>query len=336
MQDIDRSRKNISFEKEKPVLKELKPNLWAEIAKFGVNKNARTEKDIFHEIDKLRLTNKNIKKDIDAYVQTIGLSKNNKNYNYIQFKYDIMTDIINEKIAEDHIKDPQVSYEDLRLKTAQDLQAYGWSNRKASYDLTYQDQLEKRLAQSVRSGMPTSVIKKLLNLGATGCKKVEIISKIQPTPTSTVTITTIALYDSFFKSAVGTINAILNNLIEKEKSGKKISCDFITRQENINYSEKPLYLAHFLVKLDQGKEFLNSALEITKKLLQLGYDPNEKLIYQNGNLIELVKKEMGQQKNHNLKAFIDLLNLAHKIRADFLKEVEKNKKKPKTGLEDLD
>ena len=88
-----------TFGMEQKSFGDLPKDIWAEIAKYGVNKNGKTEKEIFKDLDSLRLTSKTTKEGVDAAIKKTAkeLSKNPEAYSYYDFKADIIDEIIKER-----------------------------------------------------------------------------------------------------------------------------------------------------------------------------------------------------------------------------------------------
>lgn len=90
----------INNEQKKSDLSGLPLNVWQEVSKWLINKNGKTEEEIFKDFESLKATNKNIREASLKYIETIGLSKNKPNYTYAQFKVDLMDQLLNEKTKE--------------------------------------------------------------------------------------------------------------------------------------------------------------------------------------------------------------------------------------------
>ena len=137
-------------------LSNLPKDLWLEIAKYGINKNAQTEKEIFQMVDSLRATSKTTKEAVDNLVKTRSLKKNKPNYNYVDLKNDIMQDILIERAkinvplrADDSLVMPSVNkikqYKAEILNQAIKAEAINWSRYRLTIDPNFQKRLYEKL-----------------------------------------------------------------------------------------------------------------------------------------------------------------------------------------------
>ena len=137
-------------------LSNLPKDIWREIVKHGVNKNAQTEKEIFQMMDSLRATSKTTKAAVDNLVKTRGFKKNNPNYSYVDLKNDAMQDILIERakkvvplrtlgdLAKPN-RDNFKKYKDEILNQAIKAEAINWSRYRLTIDPNFQQKLDQKL-----------------------------------------------------------------------------------------------------------------------------------------------------------------------------------------------
>ena len=159
-------------------LSNLPKDIWREIVKHGVNKNAQTEKEIFQMMDSLRATSKTTKAAVDNLVKTRGFKKNNPNYSYVDLKNDAMQDILIERakkvvplrtlgdLAKPN-RDNFKKYKDEILNKAIKAEAINWSRYRLTIDPKFQEMLNFKLKKiSERYNFNSQELEIILKMGA--------------------------------------------------------------------------------------------------------------------------------------------------------------------------
>lgn len=125
-------------------LSNLPANIWTELASFGINKNAPTEKEIFQNFELIKSLNKKIRNAALEYIKTVGLKLGYKNYTYIQFKIDLMNILV-------HEKSKNIPTIEATINEAINMQAKTWIKYQISKNKNFFEILKKELFEAINA-----------------------------------------------------------------------------------------------------------------------------------------------------------------------------------------